>query len=226
MGAPLRVSQARPRRQRRAPVHAGRRRQAARDETPDGRRRASGQDREARSDRAERDGRCADADAAGPAGAGAGARRAGDAQVARHDVAAAPARQPDDAAGPAAVRARHDHPAQSRHRRRVDARRTAGVRGAPVHRAAAGGAARRDQRVSAPERHAARAADDVSVGTARHRAPDGRGDDGARGRPLHLARSADAARGHPPRGARAQGANRRAVVLGRIPAAPGDRRAR
>ena len=43
---------------------------------------------------------------------------------------------------------------------------------------------------------------------------------------VHLARSADAARGHPPRGARAQGAHRRAVVLGRVPAAPGDRRAR
>ena len=145
---------------------------------------------------------------------------------ARRRRAAARARQPPDAPGAAAVRARDDHAAQPRGGRRVDARRPAGVRGASLHRAAARRAARGDQRVSAPGRHAARAAHDVSVRAARPRPADGRGDDGAGRRAVHLARAADAARGHPPRRDRAQGAHRRAVVLRRVPRAPGHRRPR
>ena len=58
----------------------------------------------------------------------------------------------------------------------------AGVRGASVHRTAAGRAAHRDQRVPAADRHAARAADDVPERAARPRPADGRGDAGARRR--------------------------------------------
>ena len=65
--------------------------------------------------------------------------------------------------------------AQSHGRRSVDARRVAGLRGASLHRAAAGRAAHRDQRVSAPGRHAARPADDVSGRAAWARPADGRG---------------------------------------------------
>ena len=174
--------------------------------------------------RAERDGRRADAAAPRRARAGARARRADDAAEPRRDVAAAHAGQPADAAGPAEVRAGDDHAAQSRGRRRLDARRAAGLRGAPVHGAAAGRAAHGDQRVPAADRHSARAADDVSQRAARTRPADGRGDAGARGRAVHLARPADAARGHPPRGGRAQGAHRRAVVLRGVSGAPGERR--
>ena len=146
------LSQARPRRQRRAAVHGGRDREAAQHQAPDGCRDAPRQDHRAFAGRTQRDGRCAHRPSPRHDSAGARARHPDDAEVARRHGAAAHARQPVDAPGPAGVRPRDDHAAQPCGRRSVDARRFAGVRGTPLHGAVAGGAAHRDQYLPAPGR--------------------------------------------------------------------------
>ncbi len=215
----------RARRQRRAPIHVGRSRQAARDQAADGRR------------------------ACGPARSSThrttSSTALADARIAPRRERVAPALERDILALLQATMRRRCSTrsrnllmrqglqrfvldtltlAQSCDRRRLDARRAAGVRGASVHGAAAGRAAHGDQRVSAADRHAARAVDDVAGRAARARPADGRSAAGPGRRAMHFARRADAARRHPSRRARAQGACRRAVVFRRVPGAPGERR--
>ena len=151
VGAALRVPQAGPRRQRRAPVQHCRRRQAARNEAADGRWPAPRQDHRAFAARAQRHGGLALAAAPRRPGSRDRARRARHAHVARRRCALGHPGEPADAPGAAALRPRHGHAAQPRRGRRVDARRAAGVRGASVHRAAARRAAGGDQRVPAPD---------------------------------------------------------------------------
>ena len=111
--------------------------------------------------------------------------------LSRHDASGAAelVREPADAAGAAAFRARDADLAQPRGRRGLDAGGARGVRGAPVHGAAAGCAAHRHQRVSAAGRRAQGIADDVSRRAARPGSPDGRGAARAGRRAVHFARA-------------------------------------